>query len=110
MATIVTPDTILRWYRRLIAQKWTWGCRRLLLSGIGTYRVDNQIYSALTAGGRAMRLNATTILRTTMLCAALVTVALTVLPATARDSVDCSPAKCPSPVVGPASHLDLETR
>src|SRR5438552_16532913 len=23
VATIVTPDTILRWYRRLIAQKWT---------------------------------------------------------------------------------------
>src|SRR3989454_5889885 len=28
VATIVTPDTILRWYRRLIAQKWTWECRR----------------------------------------------------------------------------------
>ena len=23
MATIVTPDTILRWHRQLIAQKWT---------------------------------------------------------------------------------------
>src|SRR5207253_9745819 len=28
VATIVTPDTILRWYRRLIAQKWTSDCRR----------------------------------------------------------------------------------
>src|SRR5919106_1618323 len=28
VATIVTPDTILRWYRWLIAQKWTFECRR----------------------------------------------------------------------------------
>src|SRR5262249_52413398 len=28
VATIVTPDTILRWYRRLIAQKWTAEYRR----------------------------------------------------------------------------------
>src|SRR5882724_3415563 len=28
VATIVTPDTILRWYRQLIAQKWTSECRR----------------------------------------------------------------------------------
>jgi putative transposase len=28
VATIVTPDTILRWYRRLIAQKWTSESRR----------------------------------------------------------------------------------
>jgi putative transposase len=28
VATIVTPDTILRWYRRLIAQKWTSERRR----------------------------------------------------------------------------------
>ena len=25
VATIVTPDTILRWYRKLVAQKWTYG-------------------------------------------------------------------------------------
>jgi hypothetical protein len=24
VATIVTPDTILRWHRQLIAGKWTW--------------------------------------------------------------------------------------
>src|SRR5919106_2420778 len=28
VATIVTPDTILRWHRRLIAQKWTFTSRR----------------------------------------------------------------------------------
>jgi putative transposase len=28
VATIVTPETIMRWYRRLIAQKWTFECRR----------------------------------------------------------------------------------
>jgi len=28
VATIVTPDTILRWHRRLIAQKWTYTKRR----------------------------------------------------------------------------------
>ena len=25
MATLVTPDTILRWHRCLIAEKWTYG-------------------------------------------------------------------------------------
>src|SRR5262245_8826326 len=28
VATIVTPDTILRWHRRLIAEKWTYARRR----------------------------------------------------------------------------------
>jgi putative transposase len=28
VATIVTPDTILRWHRLLIARKWTFGRKR----------------------------------------------------------------------------------
>jgi putative transposase len=28
VATIVTPDTMLRWHRQLIAQKWTYSKRR----------------------------------------------------------------------------------
>jgi len=28
IATLVTPDTILRWHRELVAQKWTWRKRR----------------------------------------------------------------------------------
>jgi hypothetical protein len=59
-----------------------------------------------------MRTNATATLRATMLCAALVTVALTALPAfAAGDSAGCSPATCTSPVLGPANHpFDVETR
>jgi hypothetical protein len=34
VATIVTPDTILRWHRRLIAQKWTYESRRPRRSGV----------------------------------------------------------------------------
>src|SRR5262245_57638946 len=34
VATIVTPDTILRWYRRLIAEKWTSEYRRLGRPGL----------------------------------------------------------------------------
>ncbi len=28
VATIVTPDTILRWHRKLIAAKWTYSAKR----------------------------------------------------------------------------------
>ena len=34
VATIVTPDTILRWHRRLIAQKWTYSSRQPRRSGV----------------------------------------------------------------------------
>jgi putative transposase len=34
VATIVTPDTILRWHRRLIAQKWTFARKRPERPGI----------------------------------------------------------------------------
>jgi hypothetical protein len=34
VATIVTPDTILRWYRRLIAAKWTYPSQRVGRPGI----------------------------------------------------------------------------
>src|SRR5215468_7381109 len=36
VATIVTPDTILRWHRQLIARKWTFTPRRLGRRGIMT--------------------------------------------------------------------------
>lgn len=28
VATLVTPDTILRWHRELVAKKWDYSCRR----------------------------------------------------------------------------------
>ncbi len=34
VATIVTPDTILRWHRRLIALKWTYEAKRVGRPGL----------------------------------------------------------------------------
>ena len=34
VATLVTPDTILRWHRELIARKWTYARRRLGRPGV----------------------------------------------------------------------------
>ncbi len=34
VATIVTPDTIMRWYRRLIALKWTCEAKRIGRPGL----------------------------------------------------------------------------
>jgi hypothetical protein len=34
VATIVTPDTILRWHRHLIARKWTYAGKRLGRPGV----------------------------------------------------------------------------
>src|SRR6266849_1297104 len=54
VATIVTPDTILRWHRRLIAQKWTFtsprpgrpGTMRGVVSLIVRMATENPVMSA----------------------------------------------------------------
>jgi len=58
-----------------------------------------------------MGTKARAMLKTMALCAAIVSVTLTALPAVADNgSINCSPSTCTSPVVGPAHHQDVETR
>ena len=57
-----------------------------------------------------MKTKATATLKTMALCAALVSVMLTALPAFAIWGTDCEPATCTSPVMGPGHHQDVETR
>ena len=38
VGTLFTPDTILRWHRRLVAQKWDYSSRRGMLGRPKTYR------------------------------------------------------------------------
>jgi len=58
-----------------------------------------------------MRTTANATLKTMTLFAAAVSVMLTALPAVADNgSADCNPAKCPSPVLGPGHHQDVENR
>jgi putative transposase len=45
-ATIVTPDTILRWHRRLIAEKWSYPWKRP-----GRPRTMKKIASLICADG-----------------------------------------------------------
>jgi hypothetical protein len=58
-----------------------------------------------------METKPTPTLKTMALFAASVSVMLTVLPAFAMDgTADCTPAACPSPVLGPGHHQDVESR
>jgi hypothetical protein len=57
-----------------------------------------------------MRTKATATLKTMALCAAIVSVLLTALPAFAIWGTDCDPATCTSPVVGPGYDQDVEIR
>ena len=57
-----------------------------------------------------MMTKATATLKTMALCAAIVSVLLTALPAFAVRGTDCDPTTCTSPVVGPCYDQDVETR
>ena len=58
-----------------------------------------------------MRMKATATLKTMTLCAAMLSVMVTALPAGATGGTDdCDPAKCTSPVVGASHHENRETR
>jgi hypothetical protein len=57
-----------------------------------------------------MLTKATATLKTMALCAGIVIVLLTALPAFAIWGTDCDPATCTSPVLGPGHHQDVETR
>ena len=57
-----------------------------------------------------MRTSATATLTTMALCAALLTGVLSALPAFAGGTQDCSPDKCPSPVLVRGHHQDVESR
>jgi hypothetical protein len=47
VATIVTPDTLLRWHRQLIARKWTYG-RRGFRDPHGPRDYSEQVHSDST--------------------------------------------------------------
>jgi len=50
IATIVTPDTILRWHRQLVAKKWDYSNRRQYSGGQTTVtREDCSAYCSICA-------------------------------------------------------------
>src|SRR5215813_2542844 len=84
--------------------------RPSIVISVGTGRVRSAQANAL-ARRRVMKANASAILQKLILCAAVATVVLTALPAAyADDTIDCTPATCTSPILGPGHHEDVETR